>query len=74
MEQAKFSADAFIMSAFRYCVLIWMSCGKVSNRLINKVHKRALRTVYKCYNLEFDDLLSIENSVPIYTKCAVINV
>ena len=34
--------NSFIMSNFRYCPLIWMFCGKNTNKKINKIHIRAL--------------------------------
>ena len=36
--------------------------------LINKLHKRALRTVYNNFNLEFDELLQIDKSCSIHVK------
>ena len=36
--------------------------------LVNKVHKRALRTIYNNYNLEHDELLQIDKSCSIHTK------
>ena len=68
LEQAKFLADAFIMSAFRYCVLIWMFCDKTSNTLIDKVHQRTLRTVHMLFNHDLLDLLSIQNTVTVHVK------
>ena len=33
-EQAKVLAEAYILSNFRYCPLVWMFCGKCSNNFI----------------------------------------
>ena len=66
LEQAKFLADAFILSTFRYCVLIWMFCHKSSNWLINKVHKRTLRTVHMLFNHNLTELINIQNTVTIH--------
>ena len=30
-EQAKYLSEAYIMSVFKYCPLIWMFCNKISN-------------------------------------------
>ena len=38
-EQAKLFSEAYIMSAFKYCPLTWLFCGKTENNSINKIHK-----------------------------------
>ena len=68
LEQARLLADAFILSAFRYCVLIWMFCDKASNNLIDNVHKRTLRTVHMLFNHNLRDLLSIHNTETVHVK------
>ena len=45
-EQANYLSEAYIMSAFKYCPLMWEFCNKTSNNQINKIHKRTLRLVY----------------------------
>ena len=42
-EETKYLSEAYIMSSFKYCPLIWMFCNKNSNNQINKIHKRILR-------------------------------
>ena len=37
--------NAFVLSNFNYCPLIWMYCNKTLDAKINRVHKRALRAV-----------------------------
>ena len=32
----KTSSGTYIMSTFKYCLLIWMFCGKTENKSINK--------------------------------------
>ena len=61
-EQAKYLSEAYIMSAFKYCPLIWMFCNKTSNNQINKIHKRTLRLVYEMEDANFEDLLLKDNS------------
>ena len=56
-EQAKYLSEAYIMSAFKDCPLIWMFCNKTSNNQINKIHKRNLRLVYEMEDANFEDLL-----------------
>ena len=43
LEQAQVLEEAYILSNFRYCPLIWMFCGKMSDNLIMKTHYRTLR-------------------------------
>ena len=40
IELAKHLSEAYIMSTFMHCPLIWMFCSKTANNLINKIHKR----------------------------------
>ena len=61
-EQVKYLSEAYIMSAFKYCPLIWMFCNKTSNNQINKIHKRTLRLVYEMEDANFEDLLLKDNS------------
>ena len=46
LEQVQVLAEAYISSNFRYCPLIWMFCGKMSDNLIVKTHYRTLKTIY----------------------------
>ena len=46
-ELAKYLSKAYIMSAFKYCPLIWIFCNKTSHNQINKIHKRNLRLIYE---------------------------
>ena len=46
-KQARLLSNAYIISAFSYCPLIWMFCGKSGDGLINNTHCRALRAVHQ---------------------------
>ena len=61
-EQTKYLSEAYVLSAFKYCPLIWMFCNKTSNNQINKIHKRTLRLVYQMEDTNFEDLLLKDNS------------
>ena len=41
-ELSKRLSEAYIISTFRYCLLIWMFCSKATNNLMNKINKRSL--------------------------------
>ena len=65
---AKRICSAFILSAFRYCPLIWMFSRKANEVLINKTHKRALRAVYNDFQSPFTTLLERDQSVTIHVQ------
>ena len=65
-EQAKRLSEAYIMSTFTYCPLIWMYCSKTANNLINKIHKRSLRVIYEMEDANFEDLLIKDSSWTIH--------
>ena len=70
MSQSKLRTlmKTFIESQFGYCPLLWMFHSRALNSKINKLHKRALRLVYKNYNSTFEDLLDIDNSFSIHHR------
>ena len=43
--ERKFIMQAFILSNFNYCALIWHFCSKSNTAKIEKIHERALRLV-----------------------------
>ena len=68
LEKAKILCNAYIMSTFSYCPLIWMFHCKSINQLINRTHLRALRVVHMKYDDTFENLLSINNSNTIHVQ------
>ena len=67
-DKLKIIMTTFIQSQFNYCPLIWMFHNRTLNNKINKLHKRALRLVYKNENLSFIELLDMDNSVTIHQR------
>ena len=61
-KQTKYLSEAYIISAFKYYLLIWMFCNKTSNNQINKIHKPTLRLIYEMQDADFEDLLLKDNS------------
>ena len=59
--QTKYLSEAYIMSASKYCPLVWMFCNKTSNNQINKIYKRTLRLVYEMEDVHLEDLLLKDN-------------
>jgi hypothetical protein len=68
LESAKRLCEAFILSSFNYCPLIWMYGCKSNDTLINKVHHRALRAIYSDFSSSFEALLTLNNSVSIHVQ------
>ena len=70
MDQAKLRLlmKAFIESQFSYCSLVWMFHSRKLNNRINKLHKRALRLVYKDYSSSFEQLLVRDKSFSIHDR------
>ena len=62
LTQARTVVNAYILPYFLYCPLIWMFCYKKETNLINKVHKRTLRTIYDNRTLGLQELLAIDNT------------
>ena len=60
--------NAFIVSQFRYCSLIWMFHNRTMNNKINRLHERALRIIYKNYNGTFQDLLKLDNGFTVQER------
>jgi len=65
---AKQICNAYILSSFNYCPLIWMYGSKLNNKLINTVHKRAMRAVYRDFHSSFELLLRKDKSVTIHMR------
>ena len=59
---------AFIESQFNYCLMIWMLHSRTLNYKINRIHERALRTVYSDYKSSFNELLDKDGSFTIHQK------
>lgn len=68
IDKARILYNAYILSCFSYCPIVWMFCNKMSNNLIDKTHKRALRVVYNCYDKSLEELLQIDGSLKIHQR------
>ena len=60
--------NAFILSQFSYCPLIWMFHNRKREHRINKIHERALRIVYNDHQCTFEELPQIDNSFTIHER------
>ena len=67
-NKSKLLLNAVIMSNFSYCPLIWLFCSKAASNEISRTHKRALRTLYRDYESNFEELLDRDDTKTIHTK------
>ena len=65
---AKRLCEAYILSTFNYCPLIWMLSSKANDGLINRIHKRTLRCVYRDYESSLEVLLEKDGSVKFHVR------
>ena len=66
ISQRKLIANAFTMSYFSYCPLIWMFHSRTMEHRINRIHKRTLRLIFpNQYQLTFKELLEKNKTVSI---------
>ena len=56
------------MSNFKYCPLIWMFCGNVTNNKINDIQKQALRVSFNDYDAPFADPLVRSNETTVHLQ------
>ena len=68
IRQRKIIMNAFIQSQFSYCPLIWMCHNRYIHSMINNIHERALRIVYKDNISSFAVLLEKSGSISIHHK------
>ena len=60
LEKRRIIMKAFVHSQIRYCLLIWMFHNRILNDKINRIHKRALRIVYRDKTSNFTEPLQKE--------------
>ena len=70
LEQAQVLAEVYISSNFRYCPLIWMFCGKMSD-LIVETHYRTLRAIYDTQTQSYEELLHLSGKTKSIRKSPI---
>ena len=65
-DKLRIIMSAFIESQFGYCPLARVFHSRTLNNRINRLHERALRSVYKDHYLMFGELLRKDNSFCIH--------
>ena len=68
LGQRRTLMNAYFISQFNYCSLVWMNHSRSLNNRINNLHERALRLVHKDFSSTFPELLEKDNSVSIHQR------
>ena len=68
LQKRRILMNAFFMSQFSFCPLLFMFCDRTVNYKINSLHYRALRIVYMDDVSNFDELLKRDKSVKVHHK------
>lgn len=66
--------EAFIISNFLYCPIVWHFCGVTNRKKIEKIQENALRFIYKDYTSPYRDLLKLAKRDSMYVthlRCIV---
>ena len=69
--------NAYLLSTFFYCPLVWHFCGKTMTKKIEKIQERTLRLIFQDYDMSYSDLLSVSGRTSLYVlrmKCLLIEV
>ena len=67
ISQCKSIANAFIMSRFSYCPLIWVFHSRAMDHRINRIHEITLRLIYpNQYQIIFKELSEKSKTVSIH--------
>ena len=68
-NKRKLLVNSYFESIFEYGKLLWMFVSRKMNNKINQLHCRALRIVYRNYDLNFNELLYLDGSCTIHHRC-----
>jgi hypothetical protein len=60
--------NSFVQSQFSFAPLVWMLCGKVANKKINRVHYKFLQVLYEDNTSTFEQLLDKYNAFTVHQR------
>ena len=60
--------NAYILSPFGYCTVVWMNRSRILNNTINELHKREFRLAYSDQSTDFSDIVIKDKPVTIIRK------
>ncbi len=58
--------NAFIVSNFLYCPVVWHMCSKSDTKKVQKVQERALCFIYRKFESEYKSLLNLAEHSSLY--------
>ena len=64
----KLVGNAYVLSYFNYCPMVWHFCGKGDIHKIERIHERAIRFMSDDYTSEYAELLLNANESTLYLK------
>ena len=67
-KQAKLLNNAFILSQFNYCSIVWMFCSKTSYKKIQEIQKGYLRIVFNEPHMSLEELLIHDQGILEHTN------
>ena len=67
-DDRKLVVNAYVLSYFNYCPMVWHFCGKGDTHKIEKIHERAIRFMTNDYNSDYAQLLEDKNECTLYLK------
>ena len=65
-QKKRLLVNAFFISQFQYCQLIWICHNRTHNNKINRLHERCLRLIYNDKKATSEELLEKGNSVSVH--------
>ena len=68
LSKRRVLVNAFFLSQFNYCSLVWMCHSRTCNNKINRLHERCLRLIFNDRVSPFCELLVKDESVSIHQK------
>ena len=60
-KQAMLLCNAYVLSWFRYCLLIWMFCNRTLGKLIVRVQERCIKAIFHLSNLSVQEIMKEHN-------------
>ena len=67
-EQRRLIMNSFVICYFSYCPVVCMFHSRKLNACINSLHERALRVVYRDFDLSFEELQGRDSSTTLHQR------
>ena len=68
LSKRRILLNAFFISQFSHCPLVWMFRSRGKNNKINQIHEKWLRIIYNDKKSTFYELLEKDGSVSIHKR------